>query len=108
MLFDVQVLERSGWAVVAVVGDVDLATLPTLRQEAELVDAERVAVDLSGVDHFDPLGFGVVIWTAMRVRRRAGRFAVVCPPGRPRELFEESGVDRIVDVVDSVERLQDS
>jgi anti-anti-sigma factor len=108
VLFDVQVLERSGWSVVAVVGDVDLATLPTLRQDVELVDGARVALDLSSVDHFDPLAFGVVVWTRMRVQRRGGRFAVVCPPGRPRELFEESGVDRIVDVVDSFEQLQDS
>jgi anti-sigma B factor antagonist len=105
VLFDVQVLERAGWSVVSVVGDVDLASLPELRQQAESASGDRVLLDLSGVDHLDPLGFGIVHAMHLRAARRGARFAVVCPPGRPRELFTETGVDRLIEVADGAEAL---
>lgn len=93
---------RGGWEVVSVVGDVDLATIPSLRSHLDLVVADRIALDLGGVDLFDPLAFGVVLSGSLRAARRGGRFVVVCPAGRPRELFAESGVDRIVEVLDDL------
>jgi anti-anti-sigma factor len=105
VLFDVRVLQRGGWSVIAVVGDVDLATLPALRQGSLGAGVDRVALDLSAVDLFDPLGFGVVIALQLRATRQGGRFVVVCPEGRARELFAESRVDSIVQVVDSLDGL---
>lgn len=104
MLFDVRTVHRGGWEVVQVVGDVDLATMPTLQAALVSAGGERVALDLSGVDHFDPLGFGVVLSASLRTARRGARFAVLCG-GRPRELFAESGVDRIVEVAATADDL---
>jgi anti-anti-sigma factor len=104
VLFDVRTVHRGGWDVVQVVGDVDLATVPTLQAALVSADGDRVALDLGGVDHFDPLGFGVVIAASLRTARRGARFAVLCA-GRPRELFAESGVDRIVEVAATVDDL---
>ena len=92
--------------MVRVVGEVDLATLPALRNELDRSDGDLVALDLGGADLFDPLAFGVVIAAALRSSRRGATFAVVCPPGRPRELFAEAGVDRIVTVVNSSDDLE--
>lgn len=107
MLFDVRTVPRGDWDVVQVVGDVDLATVPSLRTHLDAERGTNVALDLGGVDLFDPLGFGLVIGAVLRARRRDATFVVVCPPGRPRELFAETGVDRIVTVVDAVEALDD-
>ena len=105
MLFDVRTVPGDEGPVVRVVGDVDLATMPALRTHldaaiVELSEGGRVQLDLRAVELFDPLAFGVVISAAMRSRRRGGELAVRCGDGRPRELFAESGVDRIVTVVD--------
>ena len=105
MLFDVQVLQREGWTVLAVVGDVDLATLPALRQRSLEATGERVVLDLSGVDHLDPLAFGVLHALALRAGRQGGSFAVVCPDGRPRDLLAETGLDRLIQVVPALEEL---
>lgn len=107
MLFDVRTLSRGDWDVVRVVGDVDLATLPTLRSELDRAESSKVALDLSSVDLFDPLGFGVVLAGALRARRRGAVLVVVAPPGRPRELFAEALVDQIVTVVDALDALDD-
>jgi len=107
VLFDVRTHERQGWSVVSVLGEVDLATIPSLRQHLDAVTGARVAFDLSGVDHFDPLGFGVVIAGSLKTHRRGALFAVICPEGRPRELFAESGLDQVLTLVDSLDDLQD-
>lgn len=104
MLFDVRTVHRQGWQIVQVVGDVDLATVPTLQAALVSADGDLVGLDLGGVDHFDPLGFGVVLSASLRTARRGARFAVLCA-GRPRELFAESGVDRIVEVAGSLDEL---
>ncbi|UDY34423.1 STAS domain-containing protein [Dermatobacter hominis] len=100
MLFDVRVLPEGDWDVLCVVGDLDLATVPALRQSFDRLDSPASAVDLSGVDYVDPVTLGVLLLGALRAGRAGGRFAVVCPPGPARDLLAETGVDRILTVVD--------
>jgi len=107
MLFDVRTLRRQGWTIVAVVGDVDLATMPTLHHHLESADGDRVALDLSGVDHLDPVTFGVVIVGSLRATRRGARFAVIAPESRPRELLAESRLDEVLTVVGELSELVD-
>ena len=102
MLFDVRVLRVGEWSVLAVVGDMDLATLPSLRQELDRLDGERTAIDLSGVDYVDPVSLGVILTGSLRATRRGARFAVVCPPGPAADLLTESGLDRIIRVVAAI------
>lgn len=105
MLFDVRTLHHDGWVVVAVVGDVDLATIPSLSSKLTQSSGTQVALDLSGVDLFEPLGFGLLIAAALRAGRDGSRFVVICPPGRPRELIAETRLDEIIEVVDRFEVL---
>jgi len=100
VLFDVRVLAVGDWDVVNVVGDMDLAGLPAVRQALDRTDSPSVAIDLSGVDHLDPVALGVVLLGALRSSRSGGRFVVVSPPGPARNLLVETGVDQIVTVVD--------
>lgn len=105
VLFDVRTLTRDGWTVVAVVGDVDLATIPSLNSKLAVADERNVALDLSGVDLFDALGTGVLVAAARRAHRADSDFAIVCPPGRPRDLLAETRLDEILTVVDGFEDL---
>ena len=89
----------------SVVGDVDLATMPLLHQELSAAEGERLALDLGGVDHIDPVTFGVLVAAALRASRRGAAFAVVAPEGRPRELLAESRLDQVLTVVESFDDL---
>ncbi len=104
MLFDVRTLAVGDWSVVSVVGDLDVATMPTLRQHLDRVQDDRgaapVALDLHGVDYVDPVTLGILVAGSLRAGRRGGRFAVVCAPGSARDLLAETGIDRIVPVVE--------
>ncbi|MFN3591102.1 MAG: N-6 DNA methylase, partial [Thermaurantiacus sp.] len=47
-----------------------------LLAELDRAEGPVVVLDLGSVDHFDPLGFGVVLAGALRVRRRGAEFVV--------------------------------
>lgn len=106
MLFDVRTAERDGWSLATVVGDLDLATLPALRTALDQLAGERVGLDLSDVAYLDMVVLGVVLGARVRARRAGGEFVVVCPPGGPRDLLAESGVDRVLTVLDSTADLE--
>jgi anti-sigma B factor antagonist len=70
-----QVVERDGWTVVLVGGDIDLTTAPTLRERLLRLLAEghrHLMVDLAGVGFCDSTGLGVLVGTARRARNEGG------------------------------------
>jgi anti-sigma B factor antagonist len=106
-LFDLQESEQNGWQVVAVVGEVDLATAPRLRgavlravaaTEVTIEAPPLLIVDLSGVDLIDSSGLGVIIGAHRRTRVRGGVTRVVVADDHVRHMFALTEVDRIIDV----------
>jgi anti-sigma B factor antagonist len=104
-LFAVDVTHRDGWAVVAVIGELELATAPRLRQEVvSLVGRgeHRIVLDLTGVDFIDSVGLGVVVGALKRTRGREGDLLVVAPDERIRSLFRLTRLDEIIELSDTV------
>lgn len=99
MHFALDVIERSGCVVLAVVGEVDVATAPQLRQEAVRqvsVGNARLVIDLSGVDFLDSTGLGVIVGLLKRVRTHDGELAVAGAENHVRKVFD---ITRISDVL---------
>ena len=91
--------------VLLVDGDVDLATLPRLRNAlAKLVvdhSGGLVVADLSEVTLLDDCGLGVLMGAAAHARGAGGDLALVCRPGRLRERLTLTGLDRALRIVDA-------
>lgn len=122
MLIEIGVRTVGAWLVVTPVGDLDLASVPQLRQEvmaglaalpgvgagphpgADGRGAGRdVVVDLGSVDFIDSVGLGGVVAVAKRVRGAGGRFRVARPEPRVWEVFRIVGLDAVFDCFPSVE-----
>ncbi|WP_334141878.1 STAS domain-containing protein [Rhabdothermincola sp.] len=106
MLFEVGVSHREGWVVIAVTGELDVATAPRLRQEAIRVVAEgnhRLVIDLGGVDFLDSTGLGVIIGILKRVRSHSGELTVVGLTPKVRKVFEVTRVLEILPIFDTVD-----
>jgi anti-sigma B factor antagonist len=108
VLVDVQVHEEGGWTIVSVVGELDLAVAPRVRQ---VVVAARdpgravpqVVLDLGSVHFVDSSGLGVVLGVLRRVRQAGGTLRVVVVESQVVGLFELLGLDTIIDVRPSVD-----
>ena len=91
--------------VVAVEGDLDLASAPELRWTlVELLHQGygHYVIDLSAITHMDSMGLGVLV--AFRKRLKAdAQLAVACVPPRLSKLFELTGLNGSFDTFATVE-----
>ncbi|CAA9266010.1 MAG: Anti-sigma factor antagonist BldG [uncultured Acidimicrobiales bacterium] len=88
---------RPPHVVVAVRGEVDIATAPKLREKlVELANqgAQQVVVDLDGVEFLDSTGLGVLIGGMKRLRGLDGDLTLVCTQPRILKVFEITGLNR--------------
>ncbi len=88
--------------VLQVSGEIDLATLPLLRDQlTRAVGLHRGAtlfVDLDGVTALDDAGLGMILGAAARAREAQGDLVVVCSGDRLLQRFALTGLDRAVAV----------
>jgi anti-sigma B factor antagonist len=102
----VDVSRRGRWSVVAVAGEVDVATAPRLRERLiGLVNdgCYHIVVDLAAVDFIDSTGLGVLISGLKRVRTHDGELALVCTEARILKVFEITGLTKVFPLYGSVE-----
>ena len=100
------VSERDGWAVLAVGGEVDVATAPRLREKLiELVNGgrHRIVVDLGAVEFLDSTGLGVLVGALKRVRTHDGDLYLVCTEQRILKVFEITGLTKVFSIHNSVD-----
>ena len=91
--------------VVAVAGDLDLASAPQLKLAlVELAGKRygRYVLDLSGLTHMDSLGLGVLVGFHRRLDGDA-RLALACVPPKQRKLLELTGLDTRFDTFATLE-----
>jgi anti-sigma B factor antagonist len=87
-------VERSsadGSELLVVEGEIDLASSSRLispLNEAVMEAVHSLVVDLSAVDFMDSTGLALLLGAYRRLRRRGVGFAVVCPGGPVRRVFE--------------------
>ncbi|MGM0618688.1 MAG: STAS domain-containing protein [Actinomycetota bacterium] len=105
-LLDVRIDERDAWTVVTLTGQLDVATAPGFRQslqEAQYGGAQRVAVDLSGVEFLDSFGLGVLVGGLRRARLHGGRLVLAAANDRIRAVLEVTSLDTAFELAGDVE-----
>lgn len=89
-------MEKDGWAIVSVSGEMDLVTSPAVRQHVHdaVADGQRkVVLDLGDVQFCDSTGVGVLIAARRLMRSCAGRLRLILPAERA---AEGSHVNRVL------------
>jgi anti-sigma B factor antagonist len=64
---------------------------------------KRIVLDLGGVDYMDSTGVGIVTFCLGRLNEVGGTLRVARAPGRIREVFRITAVDRLVPFDDSLD-----
>ncbi len=106
MHFEVVTSKRDGWTVVSVIGELDLATAPALRQRVVTLVTEgynHLLVDLGATDFLDSIGLGVLVGALKRVEQSGGELVVTTDVQRIRQVFELTRLDNIVSIYPDVD-----
>lgn len=89
------------WVVIAVSGEVDMATGPSLRDDilaAFAAGNHRIVLDLSAVTFMDSSGLGALLGSHRRARLMEGEIKLAAPSSRVQEILRLTNLDRVFDV----------
>jgi anti-sigma B factor antagonist len=95
--FQVSVSETPDAVVVAVSGELDVATAPALREELyRAIDQHlpKVIVDLAEMNFIDSTGLGVLVGALKRVKEGNGGLELRALSPSARRVFEITGLSR--------------
>jgi anti-sigma B factor antagonist len=94
-----------GVALFALAGELDLATVDTVRAAAEpaCTKGRHVVLDMTGVGFCDSTGLGMIISLFRQANSAGGHLVLAEPQPRIRYLLEISGVDQVVPIRDTVD-----
>jgi anti-sigma B factor antagonist len=103
-----QIEERSSGSgpVIAVSGEIDVATAPQLRECLHRVIAEgnsTIVLDLLGVTFLDSTALGVLVGALKRCREMGGELHVVIADPRIVKIFEITGLTNVFTIADSLQ-----
>lgn len=99
--FDIVVERFPERAVAKLVGELDLATAPQLRELLATLtqsDVLHITLDLEELTFVDSVGLSVVISAHKRLASAGGQLLIEYPPARIRRLFTVSGVASFLNV----------
>jgi len=100
------VRQEGEWTVLAVSGEIDIATAPSLREKLHSLLAEghlQLIIDLDEVTFLDSTALGVLVGVLKRARTEGGELRVVCNQPRVRKVFEITRLDSAFDLCTSVD-----
>lgn len=96
--FSLRVDENGHGPVVQIVGEIDIATAPQLRECIEGLDSRSVTLDFSAVTFLDSSGISVLIGARKRAEREGG--ALVLREVRPaqKKVIELCGLEHFLSI----------
>ena len=96
--YGVEVAQHDGWAVVAISGQVDLATAPALKERMlELVTGghDHLVCDLTSTEFLDSTALGALVSVLKRLKTKGGEMRLVCTSPPILKVFDITGLDRV-------------
>ena len=91
---DITVVELSGTLALGT----ESQRIESLIEDLVMRGSRRIVLDMSGVDHIDSAGIGMVALATGKLREAGGRLAVVAPGGRVLQLLNQTQMTTIVKV----------
>jgi anti-anti-sigma factor len=85
--------------VVTVEGELDIATVPRLREELDRIQDEggrEIVIDLLAVPFIDSAALGLLVETSKRMSARGGVARIVCDDRRIARIIEITGLERVL------------
>lgn len=102
MELQIETTTEGSATVVAVAGEVDVATAPQLDEKlAVTATSPKIVLDLSNVTFLDSSGLGVIIKGLKRTSELGGSLVLVITNPTILKVFTITGLDKVLTIVDS-------
>lgn len=92
--------------VVSLIGEVDIAGVPTLKSFVEDLirgGALDLVYDLTRVDAIDSTGLGFLVWSRKRLREQSGRLRLVVDRPQVQRVLKLTGLARLFETYPNLE-----
>ena len=89
-----------GTCLLKLSGELDLGTVPELRERLEGLGAERIRLDLSKLDFMDSTGVSLLIGATQEAKNGGPAFELVRPQGEAWRVIELTGIEDVLPFVD--------
>lgn len=102
--FRIDTEHLDGMGLIAVHGELDLATAPKLREAiGTFTEAgiQKLVIDLAGVDFVDSVALAVLVRTRQKLGDHGGLALVVTPESYGMLIFEASGIASVLPLYDT-------
>jgi anti-sigma B factor antagonist len=109
--FQVEVRRNGAAAVVAVSGELDLASGPELEAQLDQLtgpDVQLVVIDLRGLDFMDSTGLSILVRAHQRLAGEGSEMGLVKGSQQVQRLLDLTGVAERLRLVDAPEELLDA
>jgi anti-sigma B factor antagonist len=106
--FRVEMRTEGQATVVAVTGELDLASSPELEQHLEQFyasDSELLVIDLRGLEFMDSTGLSVIVSAHQKLIDAGRRLIIVRGPQQVQRLLDLTGVAERLELVDTPEEV---
>jgi anti-sigma B factor antagonist len=104
--FRLEVRSQGKATIIAVSGELDLASSPALQEEMDRAsDSDMMIIDLRELDFMDSTGLSVLVRAHQRAEEQGRRLAMVKGPQQVQRLLSLTGVADRLTVVDRPEEL---
>ena len=103
--FQIEERAAQGTTVVAVTGEIDVATAPQLQESLHSLIAQghsSLVIDLLAVSFLDSTALGVLVGALKRCREQGGDLQLVVADTRIMKIFEITGLTTVFPIVDSL------
>lgn len=103
--FTARVESRNGVTIIAMGGELDMASVPTLREHLTQVEGDSPGVilaDLRDLSFIDSSGLGALLEANKRSELNGHRFFTVGASTTARRLFQITGTEHLLDDKDAV------
>lgn len=100
------VTSRGSATVLAVHGDIDIATAPVLSEALAGIPAEastHLIVDLDGVSFLDSSALAALVGANQALRSAGGTLSVACPKAHLLKIFTMTKLDRVIPLFSSLD-----
>ena len=108
--FRLEVRNQGPATVIAVSGELDLASSPALQEELDRAagsDSQMLIIDLRELDFMDSTGLSVLVRAHQRIEEQGRQLAMVKGPQQVQRLLSLTGVADRLTLVDAPEELLD-